>query len=89
MKYSPIVLAMLLAGCVSGCATAPPQPRVTTHTAEVPTPCSPKKPPPPASAVDLLPLDAPIDDMMRALRADRVRDKAYEKQLLKGSDTCK
>lgn len=84
MKYLAVIVALFL----SGCATAPPEPRVTTHTAEVPTPCSPKKPAKPASAVDLLPLDAPIDDQMRALRADRVRSKGYEKQLVKSLDAC-
>lgn len=84
MKYLTIIMAALL----SGCATAPPEPRVTTHTAEVPVPCSPKKPAKPASSVDVLPLDAPIDEQMRALRADRVRSKGYEKQLVKALDTC-
>lgn len=82
-----IALALMLAAC--GTVRQPlPEVRTITNTVKVPVPCNPKKPARPASAVDALPLDAEIDDQMRALRADRVRGKAYEGQLEKALDSC-
>ena len=81
-----IALALMLAAC--GTVRQDPEVRTITNTVKVPVACNPTKPARPSSAVDALPLDAEIDDQMRALRADRVRGKAYEGQLEKALDAC-
>lgn len=81
------ILVIMLAALLSGCATKP-EPRTFTNTVEVPVPCTTKKPVKPASAVAALPLNAEIDEQMRALRADRVRGMAFTDQLEKALSSC-
>lgn len=79
-----IVLALALYGC-----TSTPEVRTITHEIFVPVPCDPPLPERPASAVDALPLTAPIDEQMRALRADRARTRPYVNQLEAALASCR
>lgn len=84
-----ILIAPLAALVLAGCASGPVQVRTVTQEIKVPVPCNPPLPAKPASAVDALPLDAEIDEQMRALRADRVRGRAYTGQLESALASCR
>lgn len=74
----------LLAAILTGCGSAPVERVVVqTTTAQVPLAvgCRTNTVTRPAFAVDALPLGAPIDHQMRALRAERVQRQGYEREL--------
>lgn len=81
MRILAIGLALLLAGCGTT--------RTVIQEVKIPIPCNPEMPQRPASAVDALPLDAEIDEQMRALRADRLRSNAYTGQLESALQSCR
>lgn len=85
MRHIALATILLL---LAGCATTETV-RTVTHEVKIPVPCDPPMPAKPASAVDALPLDARVDEQMRALRADRQRAKAYVSQLEKALASCR
>lgn len=70
-----------LAGLLVGCAA--PGPPAAPQRVEIPVSagCAVEVPHRPTYAVDALPLGAPIDAQMRALRAERQQRAGYEIQL--------
>jgi hypothetical protein len=74
----------LLAPFLASCASTPVE-RVVVQTVEakipVPVGCKTNTVDRPAFAVDALPLGAEVDEQMRALRAERVQRKGYEREL--------
>lgn len=84
MKAAVLILALALAGCASQ-----PEVRTITQQVLVPVPCDPQRPARPTWAVDSLPLNAEIDVMFRALRADRQRAKGYISELEASLNSCK
>lgn len=78
-----LLLCLLAAGC--GAVKPPATVRVEIP---IPIPCKVVVPDPPVFAVDALPLNAGIWDMMNALRADRIQRRAYEKSLEAAVKAC-
>ncbi|MDU9397945.1 MULTISPECIES: hypothetical protein [unclassified Pseudomonas] len=74
----------LLAGCVAPAVPPPMEVRVP-----VPVPCRVELPAAPAFAVSALALDAPIDQQMKALRAERLQRMGYERELVAALDACR
>lgn len=87
MKGGLIVLVLLLAGCAGKVADAP-EPQLVRVEVPVQVPCRTERVQRPAFAVDALLLGASIDEQMRALRAERLQRKAYEKRLEAAIDAC-
>ncbi|HGM5000223.1 TPA: hypothetical protein ACKPZR_001109 [Serratia marcescens] len=85
MKNLFIVSALALAGCSS----APPAPSYIEVKVPVAVPCKTADVARPAFAVDQLPIGAPIDMQMRALRAERHQRIGYELELLAANEACK
>lgn len=74
----------LLAAFLAGCNTSPTERVVVeTITAKIPVPvgCVTNEVPRPAFAVGRLHLGSPVDEQMRALRAERVQRIGYEREL--------
>jgi hypothetical protein len=78
---------LLLCLLITGCAASAP-PAVVKIEVPVSVPCTIALPATPVFAVDALPLDADIWDMMAALRADRIQRQAYEKELETAIQAC-
>lgn len=74
----------LLAGCAAPAVPPPVEVRVP-----VPVPCRVELPAAPAFAVSALALDAPIDQQMKALRAERLQRMGYELELVAALDACR
>lgn len=87
MKGLLIVLALLLAGC-AGQVTEPPEPVVVRVEVPVVVPCRTERVQRPVFAVDVLPIGASIAEQMRALRAERLQRKGYEKRLEAAVAAC-
>lgn len=87
MKGLLIVLALLLAGC-AGQVTEPPEPVVVRIEVPVEVPCRTDRVQRPVFAVDVLPIGASFDEQMRALRADRLQRKGYERRLEAAVEAC-
>ncbi|HEJ7302319.1 hypothetical protein GST45_21410 [Serratia marcescens] len=85
MKNLFIVSALALAGCSS----APPAPSYVEVKVPMAVPCKTADVARPAFAVDQLPIGAPIDMQMRALRAERHQRIGYELELLAANEACK
>jgi hypothetical protein len=74
----------LLAGCAAPAVPPPVEVRVP-----VPVPCRVELPAAPAFAVSALALDAPIDQQMKALRAERLQRMGYERELVAALNACR
>lgn len=74
----------LLAGCAAPAVPPPVEVRVP-----VLVPCRVELPAAPAFAVSALTLDAPIDQQMKALRAERLQRMGYERELVAALDACR
>lgn len=85
MKKLIVVCVLALAGC-AGAPLAPPYVEVKVPVA---VPCKTADVARPAFAVDQLPIGAPIDAQMRALRAERHQHIGYERELLAANEACK
>jgi hypothetical protein len=80
-------LILLIGWILSGCATPPAQ--VVEVRVPVPVPCSVAEPARPALGIDSLPIEAPVDVLVRNLRADHdVRD-GYEGELRAALKACR
>ncbi|MDH0098243.1 hypothetical protein N7333_16795 [Pseudomonas sp. GD04158] len=87
MKGLLIVPALLLAGCAVRVAE-PPEPQLVRVEVPVRIPCKTERVQRPAFAVDSLPIGASIAEQMRALRAERLQRKGYEKRLEAAVAAC-
>lgn len=87
MKPVFVVLCLLLAGC-AGQVAEPPEPAVVRVEVPVQVPCRTERVPRPAFAVDALPIGAGVDEQMRALRAERLQRKGYERRLEAAIEAC-
>lgn len=77
---------VLVAWILTGCAT--PE-RVVQVRVPVPVPCEVDEPPRPRLGIDSVPINAPIDVLIRNLRADHdVRD-GYEAELRAALEACR
>lgn len=83
-KIFPVLFLAVLA--LTGCGASMP----TTQEVRVPVrvPCKVEAPNKPAFVVDGLPIGAPIDEQMKALRAERHQRKAYERELEAAVRSC-
>lgn len=79
---------LLPLGLLAGCA-APPVPPPVEVRVPVLVPCRVELPVAPAFAVSALALDAPIDQQMKALRAERLQRMGYERELVAALDACR
>jgi len=87
MRGLLIVLALLLAGC-AGQVAEPPEPQLVRVEVPVQIPCKTERVQRPVFAVDVLPIGASIAEQMRALRAERLQRKGYEKRLEAAVAAC-
>lgn len=78
--------ALLLSLLLAACATTPPD--VVEVPTPIPVPCRIATPARPDFAVDALDLGVSIWDQMRALRAERLQRKAYERELEAAVESC-
>ncbi|HBC5209725.1 TPA: hypothetical protein ACF2D8_002317 [Serratia marcescens] len=85
MKKLIVVSVMTLAGCSS----VPPAPSYVEVKVPIAVPCKTADVARPAFAVDQLPMGAPIDMQMRALRAERHQRIGYERELMAANMACK
>lgn len=85
MKKLIVVSVMTLAGC----SNVPPAPSYVEVKVPIAVPCKTADVARPAFAVDQLPIGAPIDAQMRALRAERHQRIGYERELLAANEACK
>ncbi|MDR8482049.1 hypothetical protein [Serratia nevei] len=74
---------------IAGCSSVPPAPSYVEVKVPISVPCKTADVARPAFAVDQLPIDAPIDAQMRALRAERHQRIGYERELLAANEACK
>jgi len=86
MKWLLVVLG-LLAGCAGHVADVP-EPQVVRVEVPVQVPCRTERVQRPGFAVDALPIGADVDEQMRALRAERLQRKGYEKRLETVVEAC-
>lgn len=86
MRWIVLAVLVVLAGCAG--RVADQEPRVVRIEVPVPVPCRVDLVPRPAWVVDALPLGAPIDEQMRALRAERYQRIGYEAQLMTANRAC-
>lgn len=84
MKAVWLLPLSLLAGCAAPTVPPPMDVRVP-----VPVPCRVELPAAPTFAVSALALDAPIDQQMKALRAERLQRIGYERELMAALDACR
>lgn len=89
MTTLKLALIILLLASLAGCAGAPRAPVVTEVKIPIVVPCEAPLPARPAFAVDGLPLGAPIDEQMRALRAERRQRIGYEIELETAAEACR
>ncbi|TXE27087.1 hypothetical protein [Serratia ureilytica] len=82
-------LIMVSALALAGCSSAPPAPSYVEVKVPIAVPCKTADVARPAFAVDQLPIGAPIDAQMRALRAERHQRIGYERELLAANEACK
>ncbi len=86
MRFAGLSVLVVLSGCVSD------EPRVA-GLVEVKVPvmvaCTVTLPAVPAFVVDSLALDAPIDQQMKVLRAERLQRIGYERELLAALEACR
>lgn len=87
MKRLTIGLCLVLAGC-AGQVAEPPEPAVVRVEVPVQIPCRAQRIQRPVFAVDSLPIGASIAEQMRALRAERLQRKGYEKRLEAAVEAC-
>ncbi len=85
MKKLIVVFVLTLAGC----SNVPPAPSYVEVKVPIAVPCKTSDVARPAFAVDQLPIGAPIDAQMRALRAERHQRIGYERELLAANEACK
>lgn len=85
MKNLIVVSVLALAGC----SNAPTAPSYVEVKVPIAVPCKTADVARPAFAVDQLPIGAPIDEQMRALRAERHQRIGYERELLAANESCK
>lgn len=88
MKRLIAVLCLALAGC-AGQVAEPPEPKVVRVEVPVQVPCRTERVQRPVFAVDVLPIGASIAEQMRALRADRLQRKGYERRLEAAVEACR
>ncbi len=74
---------------IAGCSSASPAPSYVEVKVPIAVPCKTADVARPAFAVDQLPIGAPIDMQMRALRAERHQRIGYERELLAANEACK
>ncbi|WP_285961145.1 hypothetical protein [Pseudomonas tohonis] len=86
MRFAGLSVLVALSGCTSD------EPRVA-GLVEVKMPvmvaCTVTLPAVPAFVVDSLALDAPIDQQMKVLRAERLQRIGYERELLAALKACR
>lgn len=87
MKRLTIALSLVLAGC-AGQVAEPPEPAMVRVEVPVQIPCRTERVQRPVFAVEVLPIGASIDEKMRALRAERLQRKGYEKRLEAAVAAC-
>lgn len=87
MMLVKLLLILALLATLPGCATTS-APVVTEVNIPVAVPCEAPLPEKPDFAVDNLPIGAPIDEQMRALRAERAQRKGYEIELEAAVRAC-
>ncbi|ALE96500.1 hypothetical protein ABH11_02170 [Serratia marcescens] len=85
MKKLIVVSVLALASCSS----APSAPSYVEVKVPIAVPCKTADVARPSFAVDQLPIGAPIDAQMRALRAERHQRIGYELELLAANEACK
>ncbi|HEJ8055913.1 TPA: hypothetical protein SMI48_002244 [Serratia marcescens] len=74
---------------IAGCSNVPPAPSYVEVKVPVAAPCKTADVARPAFVVDQLPIGAPVDVQMRALRAERHQRIGYERELLAANEACK
>ncbi|MHA7847232.1 hypothetical protein [Serratia sp. D1N4] len=84
MKRLFAIIILVLAGCTN----KPVPPAYVEVKVPVAVPCKTAPVSVPAFAVDQLPIGAPIDVQMRALRAERHQRIGYERELLTANEAC-
>ncbi|WP_212630704.1 hypothetical protein [Pseudomonas sp. KB-10] len=87
MKRLAIGLCLVLVGC-AGQVAEPPEPVVVRVEVPVQIPCRTERVKRAVFAVDVLPIGASIAEQMRALRAERLQRKGYEKRLEAAVEAC-
>lgn len=87
MKRTLVALAVFaLLAQLAGCEAVP---RVVQVRVPVPVACQVEEPQRPALGIDSMPIDAPVDELVRNLRADHdVRD-GYEGELRAALRACR
>lgn len=83
-----VMLAIVLGGCAAHVADQT-EPTVVRVEVPVQIPCKTERVQRPAFAVDSLPVGAPIDQQMRALRAERRQRQGYETRLEAAVEACR
>lgn len=83
IRLAAIAAAALL---LAGCDTVP---RVVQVPVAVPVACQVGEPARPAMGIDNMPIDAPIDDLVRNLRADHDLRDGYEGELRAALAACR
>ncbi|GAC1030873.1 hypothetical protein thsps21_17000 [Pseudomonas sp. No.21] len=86
MRVAWLLPFALLSGCSTG---VQPAPELVEVKVPVPVPCKAVAPAVPAFAVDSLALDAPIDQQMKVLRAERLQRIGYERELMAALEACR
>ncbi|MBG6242955.1 MAG: hypothetical protein EKE20_14555 [Candidatus Symbiopectobacterium sp. Dall1.0] len=86
MKHAILVGVLALVGCGE---TPRPDPVYVEVKVPVPVPCKTAEVSKPAFAIDQLKIGTPIDQQMRALRAERHQRIGYEKELEAAIYACK
>ncbi|HGW3589840.1 TPA: hypothetical protein ACNH39_003316 [Serratia marcescens] len=81
-----IVVSVL---ALTSCSRTPPAPSYVEVKVPIAVPCKTADVARPAFAVDQLPIGAPIDMQMRALRSERHQRIGYERELLAANEACK
>ncbi|MGQ5935254.1 hypothetical protein ACUNHG_14080 [Serratia sp. IR-2025] len=82
-------LIVIASMALAGCTTTPAEPSYVEVKVPITVPCRTADVARPAFAVDQLPMGAPIDMQMRALRAERHQRIGYERELMAANMACK
>lgn len=85
-RIAIVALFVLLGWILSGCASAPQTVEVRVP---VPVACEVVEPARPALAIDTMPPDAPLDVLVRNLRADHDARDGYEGELRAALKACR